>query len=189
MRSFINSDQTPINSVPIPTAQSTTLCGVVTSRCKGAEAGKSLELQLKNNYPAIYYIFLLQKKYGLRISEVLSISHKNITSEGNVLVKGSKGSNDHFVDIDDIKDFMLECRFQLRNPFTGISRFHVYRVYKKLGINIEYHYGTKQAVTHGFRYAKVKEISEIDNTLDTAQLVLGHKNQSSTKHYKKDGKI
>lgn len=173
------------NAVSIPTAQTTKLCVPSTKVNTSENRLQYQEILLKNQYPTLYIVYLLQKKYSLRITEVLSIKHQNITKKGNALVLGCKGSCNKFIDLDEAKDYFIDCKKRSFNPFLLYDRYFVYRVYKKLGINSEYAYGSKVAVTHGFRYAKAQEIKEIDETLDTAQLVLGHKSQNSTKHYVK----
>lgn len=149
-----------------------------------AEYGYDMSYVYLSDYSfTVGIIYVLQSRYALRISEVLGISPKNITSSGTIIVKGLKGSNDKYIDIIELRSFFKECKVNNVSPFKGISRYFVYRTYKKFNINCSESYGTKTAVTHGFRYKKVREIQEIEKDLTVSSIVLGHKSLSSTKHY------
>lgn len=175
--------KTCIEAVSNPIAQTTKLCNS-SSRLepeKLTRLGVDMYLQLRDF--RLYAIYLIQSEYALRISEVLSISHRNITSKGHILIKACKGSADRFIFISDIKFWLLQCKESLINPFDGMNRFYVYREFKKLGINSDIEYGTKKAITHGFRYKKVTELHEISDDLELSKQFLGHKSINSTKHY------
>lgn len=148
------------------------------------EYGSDMSFVYLSDYSfTVGIIYILQSRYALRVSEVLGITPKNITSSGTIIVKGLKGSNDKYVDVIELRNFFKECKNNNVSPFKNISRYFVYRTYKKFNINCSESYGTKTAVTHGFRYKKVREIQEIEKDLTVSSLVLGHKTLSSTKHY------
>lgn len=172
-----------IQDVSSTPAQSTRLCNV-DNRHIPAEYGCDMSFVYLSDYSfTVGIIYVLQSRYALRVSEVLGISPKNITSSGTIIVKGLKGSNDKYIDVIELRDFFKECKFNNVSPFKNISRYFVYRTYKKFNINCSESYGTKTAVTHGFRYKKVREIKEIEKDLTVSSIVLGHKSLSSTKHY------
>lgn len=172
-----------VQDVPTTTAQSIKVCSVC-DMSQPAEYVTDLSFVHLCNYSnKIAMVYLLQSRFALRISEALSISSKNITSKGSIVIKGLKGSNDKLIDIPELRSFFIECRLNGVNPFSGLSRFVVYRTYKKFLINCYESYGSKTAVTHGFRYAKVREVKEVENDLQLSSIVLGHKNINSTKHY------
>lgn len=178
-----NIDFLGIRDVPTMSAQSIRLCNVDTRHLL-AEYGYDMSYVYLSDYSfTVGIIYVLQSRYALRISEVLGISPKNITSSGTIIVKGLKGSNDKYIDIIELRNFFKECKVNNVSPFKNISRYFVYRTYKKFNINCSESYGTKTAVTHGFRYKKVREIQEIENDLTVSSIVLGHKSLSSTKHY------
>jgi hypothetical protein len=170
-------------SVSTPTAQSNTLCAVDRELLTSSPSGEIFSLLSKKCGVAIAICYLLQKKYALRISEVLSFKYYNVTSTGLVVFRGSKGSNDKLVDIDCLKDFFIKCRLHCVNPFSHLNRYIVYRAYVKYGLNEYYSYGSKNAVTHSFRYAKVAETQEIEKDMELSRLVIGHKSISNTKKY------
>lgn len=172
-----------IQDVPTMPAQSTSVCND-SIRYRLPEYGSDLSFVYLSDYSfTVGIVYVLQSRYALRISEVLGISPKNITSSGTIIVKGLKGSNDKYIDVIELRDFFKECKFNNVSPFKNISRYFVYRTYKKFNINCSESYGTKTAVTHGFRYKKVREIQEIEKDLTVSSIVLGHKSLSSTKHY------
>lgn len=178
-----NIDVLGIQDVSTISAQTIRLCNdSISSRLP--EYGSDMSFVYLSDYSfTVGIIYVLQSRYALRISEVLGISPKNITSSGTIIVKGLKGSNDKYVDIIELRSFFKECKVNNVSPFKGISRYFVYRTYKKFNINYSESYGTKTAVTHGFRYKKVREIQEIEKDLTVSSIVLGHKSLSSTKHY------
>lgn len=177
------SDFIGTRDVPPMSAQSTRVCND-SMRYRLPEYGSDMSFVYLSDYSVtVSIIYILQSRYALRVSEVLGISPKNITSSGTIIVKGLKGSNDKYVDVIELRDFFKECKVNNVSPFKNVSRYFVYRTYKKFNINSSETYGTKTAVTHGFRYKKVREIQEIENDLTVSSLVLGHKSLSSTKHY------
>lgn len=178
-----NIDFLGIRDVSTMPAQSITVCSnnIIAEL---AEYGYDMSFVYLSDYSfTVGIIYVLQSRYALRVSEVLGIGPKNITSSGTIVVKGLKGSNDKYIDIIELRNFFKECKVNNVSPFKGISRYFVYRTYKKFNINCSESYGTKTAVTHGFRYKKVREIQEIEKDLTVSSIVLGHKSLSSTKHY------
>lgn len=174
-----------VQDVPITPAQSTTVCTVCDMSMIGEYSSDVSFMNICGYSVRVGIIYLIQKRFALRISETLSITYKNITSKGSVIVKGLKGSNDKLIYLPELCNWFIECRVNKVDPFYGLSRFAVYRIYKKFNVNYEENYGNKIAVTHGFRYAKVREIKEIENDLSLSSIVLGHKSINSTKHYDK----
>lgn len=171
-----------VSSAP---AQSTTVCNVCDMSLISEYSSDVSFMNICGYSVKIGIIYLIQKRFALRISETLSITYKNITSKGSVVVKGLKGSNDKLVYLPELCNWFIECRVNKVDPFYGLSRFAVYRIYKKFNVNYEENYGNKIAVTHGFRYKKVREIKEIENDLSLSSIVLGHKNINSTHYYDK----
>lgn len=170
-------------SVMNPTAQTNTLYAEGYTPGPRFLDRETYNIMKSRHGEALTLCYILQKKYALRISEVLNFNCNNITSTGLVVIRGCKGSNDKLIDIDYLKDFFIYCKKNLYNPFKHLNRFIVYRFYIKYNLNESYHYGSKNAVTHSFRYAKVNEIKEIENNLELAQQVIGHKTIKNTKKY------
>lgn len=171
------------NSVSNSTAHSTTLCA------KGVEPGpeikRILEQSMKFRFtsPDYYYIIMLQLLGGLRISEVLGIKYNHITSSGAVNVRGLKGSNNKFVVVSELRNWLLYCKDSKINPFDGISRFMVYRFYKKHSISYLFEGRNHKSVTHYLRHLFAMDVnSSADNITDVKE-ALGQKSINSTKHY------
>lgn len=171
------------SSVSSPTAHTYTLC--VPGVDVGVEIKRILELSLKFKFtfPDYYYIIMLQLLGGLRISEVLGIKYHHITSSGAVNVRGLKGSNNKFVVVSELRSWLLYCKDSRVNPFDGISRFMVYRFYKKHSISCLFDNRFHCSVTHYLRHLFAMDvISSADSILEVKD-ALGQKSLNSTKHY------
>ena len=128
-------------------------------------------------------IFELQYMYGLRISELLAIKPRDISPRGTIFLKCAKGSENKMIDYPSLYTFLKNCRANGKEPFGFISRHYVYRCYKRMDISFGQMYGTKNAITHQFRYMKAKDTMEMSNDLEFTAKIMGHKNSKSTKHY------
>lgn len=98
-------------------------------------------------------------------------------------VKETKGSQNRYISSPNSSQYLLNCLRQKINPFEGLSRFYVYREYKKLGLSMSFNDNFNNSVTHMLRHVYIAELNSVSDGLeDTARLV-GHKNINSTKHY------
>lgn len=178
-----------INAVSIPTAQTNKLCddrsvvevaGFQESRLKDLNRNEPLHIRV---------IVSMLQLYGLRISEVLALKPSNITFDGKVIIKGTKGSSDRLVVIPEYSKFFIDIRNSGYNPFVNVNRFVVYRILKKYSLVAQSTYGTKNAVCHQFRYQFAKSINDVTESIDETAKIIGHKKSSSTSHYlKQNGK-
>lgn len=166
-----------------PTAHTNTLCadGVV----PGSEIRRILEQSMKFRFtfPDYYYIIMLQLLGGLRISEVLGIKYQHITSSGAVNVRGLKGSNNKFVVVSELRDWLLYCKDSRIDPFDGISRFMVYRFYKKHSISYLFEGRNHNSVTHYLRHLFAMDVTSSADSITDVKEALGQKSVNSTKHY------
>lgn len=179
------TNQLPTNSVPTPSALSETQCDGHKSQDLLNEAVQTSMRSLKNLSPALYCIAHLLFANGLRISEVLQISPGDISSAGFVKIRGSKGSEDRVIHSGDACDYLLKCRKLSVFPFEGISRFHVYREFKKVGLSHRFGDNKRKSVTHIFRHMASLNAKSVNADLDTRARQLGHKSTKSTEYYGK----
>lgn len=178
--------QLPFDSPQSQSAQSATLCDI-----------SSRQIQLLNL--VLYYIrseselafcfrLLLdfQLSGGLRISECLRPAQFNISRLGQVFVPGSKGSNDKLITPFYFQTWWLSHGPVVFNPFNHVSRFVIYRLYKKLGINLINSGSLHAKITHSLRHLNVKLMQEIGLSNENLSLFIGHKSHKSIEWYAKD---
>jgi len=144
------------------------------------------QLTLKKDQLGIYYYFgIIQLSGGLRVSEVLNIKAHDLIPYQTIFIKGLKGSQSKRVYVPECEYFIRKCLRSNLEPFKGISRFMVYRLYKRLGFVILKGNGTRNAVTHSIRKQAIKELhASTRNIKDTASAI-GHKSSKSTEYYVK----
>jgi site-specific recombinase XerD len=172
-----------LNSVINLTAQTTKLCET------GNETGTSISSAVINFYKspeisnqdkALVELLFLS---GCRISEILSISHRNITKDGRILVLGSKGSNNKIINPSIFKEYFLNCKKFNYDPFNQRNRFYYYRLFKKKGLILFHQGNEKNSVTHSLRYNLVSDLQNTGFDSRVIKQFIGHKNIKSTEHY------
>lgn len=121
--------------------------------------------------------------YGLRISEVLNINATDIFPNGQIRIRGAKGSEDRMIyAIRSRKLFEFMRINQLSLPST-YNRFYFYRLFKKKGIYAQFGGNFNNSVTHYFRYSYILELLKQGLQLDQIRKIIGHKSINSTIHY------
>lgn len=175
-----------IKSVLNPSAQSTKLCGVEYEKYVSIDASRFVngrEFNLSQNDRLLIEIMSVS---GCRVSEVLSVGWQQLGFDGSIYILGLKGSYSKIVKVTYMREYVIQLRTRKINPFMGLSRFYVYRLFKKIGISVKTVPGGKMKVTHAFRHdnAKSQELSGFD--IDTTARFLGHKKVESTKHYRNE---
>ena len=171
------------NSVLSPTAHSTKLCA--SGNVGDSEIVRLLTLfeRLKCTHEVYYVIFMLQIMAGLRISEVLNIRCQHITNLGAVNVRGLKGSNNKFVNVSEVRSYLMRCKALSLDPFVDISRFMVYRFYKKHNVSYLFNGAVNCSVTHYLRHLFAMQVNSTAESLEDVSLAMAHKSSNSTKHY------
>lgn len=139
----------------------------------------------KHELGVFYYLGLIQLAGGLRISEVLNIKAHHIINGDTVFVKGLKGSSDKRIFVPECSEFLSRCSSNNINPFNGISRFQVYRLWKRLGFVVLKGNGKRNAVTHSVRKLAIQELHNVTNDINSTASAIGHKSSNSTKYYVK----
>lgn len=177
------SDVKNMNSVSNPVAQYTKLCAA--GNIYDTEFLRVLQVadKIKCTDYVYYVIIILQLFGGLRITEVLNIKCQHITNLGFVNVRGIKKSNNKFVNVPEIKDFLRNCKLSNLDPFFGISRFMVYRFYKKHLINHLFDNSCNNSVTHYLRHLYAIQVNSTADNINDVRDSMGHKSVNSTKHY------
>lgn len=139
--------------------------------------------KMKKYSPALYLIFELQLNSGCRISEVLDIRPGDIMINGNVRIRGKKGSSNRIISGGKAVDYLLKCKSNSVYPFRDFNRKFVWSIYKKFGIEIEVNSSGKKAVTHSLRHVMVSMSKQIEMPLTETAQYIGHKNKENTRKY------
>lgn len=125
----------------------------------------------------------LQFSAGLRISDLLKLTYRDISSNLLITVLQSKGSNALVVQPIYFRDVWREVREEKLAPFQFYDRFVFYRISKRYGLIISNGKGRNNSVTHAGRKYLAREMYSASNDIHTAKEALGHKSANSTKYY------
>lgn len=166
-----------------PSAQTTTQCAVNTKVDLGYESIENVLSRVPVSYSSIRLIVELQYRYGLRVTEVLSISIYDVSKDGRIVIKGLKSSSDRVVYVFNNIEYLNRCKQLHVEPFMGIDRYHVYRVYKKIGFIYKSVNSSKMSVTHSFRHRVVENMRNDGVDEGVMAQFIGHKNVSNTGKY------
>ncbi len=133
-----------------------------------------------------YAIGIVQLRGGFRVSEVLKMKSSQIINDTDLYIVSDKGSRSKRVHVPEISKLLIKCKLYGINPFHGISRFQVYRMYKRLGIMLENKVGTKVSVTHAMRKNYIRDNYDSTKNIEVAAELVGHKSVKSTEYYVKN---
>lgn len=125
----------------------------------------------------------LQFSAGLRISDLLKLTYRDISSNLLITVLQSKGSNALVVQPIYFRDVWREVRQEKLSPFEFYDRFVFYRISKRYGLVLSNGPGRNNSVTHAGRKYLAREMYSASNDIHTAKEALGHKSANSTKYY------
>lgn len=172
-------------SVQKPSAHTAILCSV-------PGAGNPLLIKAltlssdKSHWPIPLRVIIdLQLRLGLRISEVLKITPRDLMPLGRVRIRSSKRGKDRIVNYQDSFGYLEKCNNLSIVPFMDYDRFFIYRAYKKEGIMMYHSKGKKYSVTHLFRHLLAVSL---DGQVDDKSLIsdfIGHKSLKSLDSYVK----
>lgn len=187
---LLNNDWTkpPTKSVLSPPAQSITLYHKGNNN--EAIINRVLQVIGKNSKEPDLHKAVIELMFsaGLRISEVLNIDGSAIKRNGNILIKGSKGSQNRYISPGLYREFWISRRKSVEKIGDVYSRFYWYRLFKKLGISMNINSDTRTAVTHALRYLYIQEGSENNEDITTIQQSVGHKTKAMTERYRDKNK-
>lgn len=125
----------------------------------------------------------LQFTAGLRISDLLKITYRDISTNLLITVEQSKGSNALVVQPIYFREVWREIRQEKLSPFYFYDRYVFYRISKRYGLIISNGKGRNDSVTHAGRKYLAREMYSASNDIHTAKEALGHKSANSTKYY------
>lgn len=172
-----------INSVPSPSAQSAKPCGLVSVQDQILRQVEASLATLKISNPPCYLIARLLFESGSRISEILAIRSTDITPAGRIMIKAKKGSRDRIISAGHLGDDLLKLRKRQGLIFGDISRFHVYRSFRSVGLSHIFDGRSKASVTHIFRHLAAMDLEQTEHGKQAITTGLGHRSERSADHY------
>ena len=173
------------NSVLAPSAQSISLCGV------GAEVLYRNYLvaviaQARNSRGETFAAFVdLLASNGLRVSEALAVKGFDCLFNGQVRIKGKKGSKDRLATTIESSSYFVRQASNSGLVFASYNRWFVYRELRKLGVRFQSSGSTNVSITHAFRHMFVKHLRQLGYSEVEIAKIVGHVNASNTELYGK----
>lgn len=137
----------------------------------------------KNIDKYIIAYITLQFSAGLRISDLLRVSYRNISPSLHITVEQGKGSNTIIAQPIFMREIWREIRDKKMYPIQSYNRFWFYKLYKKLGISKSNGSGRNNSVTHAPRKMLAQQLYTEKDNYEAARVALGHKDIRSTKYY------
>lgn len=131
----------------------------------------------------IYFVAEIQALYGFRISEVLSISLEQISSDCKVEVQRLKREDPVVISLTFQERFIHNLQKSDLFLFSMLTRHSVYYTYKELGIGFKSKFSTKTSVTHSFRHRIVRKWLDEGYTYEEISVLLGHEDVRNTELY------
>ncbi len=177
--------QSGIKSVPCPSAQSNTM--YVTYNSQFAEIPDHIRIveRFKSIDYSMYVFLRILFDNGLRVSELLSVSGRDVSNSFMIRIRAKKNSNDRLVNASEFKDFLISKRFCSGLIFSSYNRFYIYRVMKSAGLSAIFGENKNKSVTHYARHQfALSNQSLTDPSFSTSKL-LGHKSDNNGKYYEK----
>jgi len=101
-----------------------------------------------------------------------------------IKIKSLKGSIQRIIVFNDSHGYFTFCRKNSLKPFDGLSRFCVYRIFKKIGITYTNSNSVYMSVTHAPRHIIAAELQKIDKNNEFTSDFLRHKSLNSINYYK-----
>jgi len=176
----IYSGTKDVSSMSAPTMKQ---CDIESTDIPELKALRSILDKLATPTNPYYQILLLQLRGALRISEVLQITYMQVLDSQSIYVKCLKGSNDKVVHVPELTEQLKKWKTYKIKPFSQISRFSVYRFYKRLGISFPKKKGKLSNVTHAVRNIVIKSMRSNNYTDEQIAQIIGHRSVKSTGYY------
>jgi integrase len=174
----------PISKLLTSSAQNVTLCARPESGLTKPERILAHILALPNVGSVYGSLIELQFTHALRISEVLNLSGADLLPLNHIKIASLKGSIPRIITFRDRYGYLENCRSSGADPYSFISRFSIYRLYKNLGICYQSDTSSKQSITHAPRHIMAELINLEDKENLYASDFLRHKSKSTLKFYK-----
>ena len=177
--------KTESNSVFPPSAQSITLCGFP-GEVLYRNYIVTVIAQARKSRGETFAAFVdLLAANGLRVSEALAVRGSDCLFNGQVRIKGKKGSKDRLATTIESSEYFIQQTSNNGLIFASYNRWFVYRELQKLGIRYQSSGSTNVSITHAFRHMFVKHLRQLGYSDAEIAKIVGHVNVSNTELYGK----
>ena len=173
------------NSVLTPSAQYISLCGI------GAEVLYrnyivTVIAQARNSRGESFAAFVdLLAANGLRVSEALAVRGFDCMFNGQVRIRGKKGSKDRLATTIESSLYFVQQSSNDGLVFASYNRWFVYRELQKLGVRYQSSGSTNVSITHAFRHMFIRHLRQLGFSEIEIAKIVGHVNVSNTEFYGK----
>ena len=183
-RSLIARGLTSNKSVSTPPAQSAILLQRDSVEVAALKTLQTIASEGMNKWGHYALGVDLMLSGGLRVSELVSADVVLVNANGQVLIKGRKGSADRLVTPLYQREYWMGLRGWVHNPCSIVSRFSWYRFLKAQGIVLHESGHVHNSVTHAPRklYAHQLFAAGVDGR--SVADVVGHRSAKSTEYYR-----
>ena len=174
-----------VKSVSSPSTQHADLCALENDQFL-AEQLENFRYFFAGNAPApLKFITGLLFCYGLRVSEVLSLTAASVVGNRQLYIKGLKGSDSRIVQVI-YEPQMIDSLLLVNVPLSAVySRFWVYRELKRYGLYSYFEGNSNASATHLARHLKVLDLKKSGVPRETISKYIGHKNLKTLVYYEK----
>lgn len=129
-------------------------------------------------------IYELQRRHGLRISEVLRLTVDDLQDDQTIYVAASKGSFDRVLDDAELHAELSEISAaKTSGKIFDLSYSQVYRAYKRARVVEPGPSEDRRRVTHALRARRIQELDDQGLSIEQIADEIGHKDSQSTEHY------
>lgn len=134
-------------------------------------------------------VFLFQKRYNFRVSEILRLSKKSLYDDFQIILKLSKCDEYEFIRDEELWKGLFKI-FSLNNSETfTINYKDYYRYLKRVHPDVIIkNLGKSNKVTHSFRYHSAKKLKEFNQNKKVLKAKLHHQSIKSQDYYLKKSK-
>lgn len=168
-----------------PFAQDESLC-VVGSELVCTFYTKYAELLKSHYYSDLFKCFVvLLIDNSLRVSEVLKINYKVISSNYSIVIQSSKGSHNRVIQAKLYQHVLSELRDNRASFSDFFNRWHIYRELKKLHLYTGVVGNERMSVTHAARHINAVDLYSVSADIESVKMLLGHKSSKSSLYYVK----
>lgn len=181
--------QSGIKPVSNPSAQTNTMYDVASSQYSGMPDYIRIVERFKVVDYSMYVFLRILFDNGLRVSELLSVLGRDVSSSFMIRIRGKKNSNDRLVNASEFKDLLSVKRLSSGRVFDSYDRFYIYRVMKSAGLSARFGENKRYSVTHYARHQfALSNKSLTDLSFSTSKL-LGHKSDNNGKYYEQQENV
>lgn len=171
------------NSVPTPTAQTTTPCVNIQSELNNLTTAASrffADSKVGDVEKAVTWLMFQE---GLRISEAIDIQPSDVLSNNSILIRAKKKSENKIIFPGRYSEFWKNYKTSKVAINETYNRFYFYRLFKKHSLYLIIKNNQHIAVTHSFRHLLIRQLQNDNIDRELRAKKIGHKNPKNQLYY------